>query len=214
MTVGLFGGTFDPIHLGHLDVVHAARLALNLEQVWLVPSRWPPHRAAPHVSAAHRFAMAALAIQQEHGVLVSDLEMDAAGPSYTVDTLSRFTQRYGQAHRPVFIIGADAFRDIGSWKAYPRVLDQCHFAVVSRPGLAVSELPALLPGLARRMCSAPCELPHRPGILLVDAPTGAVSSTAVRDAAAHGRSLGGLVPAGVGEYILRHGFYRGTPAVE
>jgi nicotinate-nucleotide adenylyltransferase len=208
MTLGLFGGTFDPIHFGHLDVVHAARLALNLEQVWLIPSRWPPHRAAPRVSAAHRFAMVALAIQQEHGVLVSDLEMDAAGPSYTVDTLARFTERYRPTERPVFIIGADAFRDIGSWKAYPRVLEQCHFAVVSRPGLSVSELPNLLPDLSSRMCHAPCEMPHRPGILLVDAPTAPVSSTAVRDAVAHGRSPGGLVPAGVGEYILRHGFYR------
>jgi nicotinate-nucleotide adenylyltransferase len=208
MTLGLFGGTFDPIHFGHLDVVHAARLALNLEQVWLVPSRWPPHRAAPHVSAPHRFAMVALAIQQEHGVLVSDLEMDAEGPSYTVDTLTRFAEKYRPAERPVFIIGADAFRDIGSWKAYPRVLDKCHFAVVSRPGLSVTELPNLLPDLAGRMYHAPCEMPQRPGILLVDAPTAPVSSTAVRDAAAHGRSLGELVPAGVGEYIVRHGFYR------
>jgi nicotinate-nucleotide adenylyltransferase len=152
--------------------------------------------------------MVALAIEQEQGVTVSDLEMEVAGPSYTVDTLDRFVARHPPQDIPVFIIGADAFRDIQAWKAYPAVLDRCHFAVVSRPGLPAADLKLALPDLAGRMCEVPCGTPSQPGILLVDAPTAAVSSTMVRDAVAHGRSLGGLVPANVEQYILRHGFYR------
>jgi nicotinate-nucleotide adenylyltransferase len=208
MKIGLFGGTFDPVHLGHLDVVHAARLALGLDRVWMMPSRTPPHRSLPGASAAHRFAMVALALQEEHDVIASDLEMDVAGPSYTIDTLDRFAARHPTSGPPFFVIGADAFRDIRMWKGYPQVLDRCHFAVVSRPGLAVPALRDVLPELAGRMHDAPCETPPQPSILLVDAPTAPVSSTAVREAAAQGRSLAGLVPSGVERYILRHGLYR------
>ena len=197
MTIGLLGGTFDPIHVGHLDVARAARSALGLDAVWLVPARTPPHRRPPHVSAAHRFAMAALAIQAEPGVLVSDLEMDADGPSFTTATLDRLEARGWDLRRFCFVIGADAFREIELWKDYPRLLDRCHFAVVSRRGIPATDLRRILPSLAARMveASASAEPPAgrsngasdvQASILLIDAPTSPVSSTDVRQAIANG----------------------------
>lgn len=208
MMVGLLGGTFDPIHVGHLDVARAARQVLKLDVVWLVPSRLPPHRGAPQASAAHRFAMAALAAQHEDGILVSDLEMDAPGPSYTTGTLDRLAARGWDLGTVCFITGADAFRDIAAWKGYPAVLDRCHFAVVSRPGVPAHTLGQALPELAARMIAAPCALPSQPSILLVDTPTSPVSSTDVRAAIAAGAPLDGLLPPGVADHISRHGLYR------
>ena len=208
MRTGLFGGTFDPVHLGHLDVAHAARIALGLDRVWMIPSHVPPHRTTTRVSAAHRFAMVALAVQDESDVIVSDLEMTATGPSYTADTLDRYAAGHPDTSNTFFVLGADAFRDIRIWRDFPRVLDRCHFAVVSRPGLPATALRSLLPDLAGRMLDAPCEIPAQPGILLVDAPTASVSSSSIRDAIREGRSLGGLVPASVERYITQHGLYR------
>src|SRR6187549_2314720 len=87
--IGLLGGTFDPVHCGHLDVARAAQQALGLDEVWLVPARVPPHRTTPQASAAHRFAMAALAVSDDPTLRASDVEMESGGPSYTIDTLER-----------------------------------------------------------------------------------------------------------------------------
>jgi len=214
MRLGLLGGTFDPIHRGHLDVAHAARRALSLDAVWLIPARVPPHRREPHASAAHRFAMASLAIQPEAGLLVSDLEMEAAGPSYTADTLDRLAARGLDVRSAFFILGADAFRDIAAWRDYPSVLDRCHFAVVSRPGLAAGELRGLLPALSHRMFDMPCDVPAEPSILLVDAPTAAVSSTDVRRAWSRGEVLEGMLPAAVAAHIARHQLYAADGSLE
>ena len=212
MRIGLFGGTFDPVHVGHLDVARAAREAARLDQVWLVPARLPPHRRLPFASAAHRFAMAALAAAGEERVLVSDLEMETPGPSYTAETLDRLAARGWDLRKVTFIIGTDAFRDISTWKDYPHVLDRCSFVVVSRPGLPASTLRRALPDLASRMIDAPADAP-RAGILLVDAPTSPVSSTDVRQAIWNGGSLDGLLPPAVAGHIARHGLYRepGSP---
>ena len=210
MKIGLLGGTLDPVHVGHLDVARVARAAAGLDVMWLVPARTPPHRHAPHASAAHRFAMAALAASSEPGLLVSDVEMDTEGPSYTSHTLSRLAARGHDLASFAFVLGADAFRDIRTWKDYPDVLDRCDFVVVSRPGLPARSLPALLPELAARMVVLPYDRPPRPGILLVDAPTSPVSSTDVRRAIREGMSLEGLVPAAVRTHIVRHGLYQGS----
>ena len=208
MADGYFGGTFDPIHIGHLDVAHAARVALGLERVWLVPARVPPHRATPQASAAHRFAMTALAIADSPGLSLSDLEQQDDDPSYTSATLDRLAGR-GVDTRTLFLItGADAFQDIGAWKDYPAILDRAHFVVVSRPGAAVEAVRRAMPGLAARFRETPCSIPSQPGIFLVDAPTAPVASTTIRRAAAAGDSLAGLVPEAVAEYIARQGLYR------
>ena len=118
-TVGIFGGTFDPIHVGHVDVANAARRALHLDRVLLMPANVPPHRAAPRASAPHRFAMAALAAASQEGLALLDLEMLSDEPSYTSATLDRLAARGLDARRVYLITGADAFRDIATWKDYP-----------------------------------------------------------------------------------------------
>jgi nicotinate-nucleotide adenylyltransferase len=211
MRVGYFGGTFDPIHRGHLDVAEAAHRALGLTHVYFIPADVPPHRQTPRASAAHRFAMVALAIAPTPAFLLSDLEMGSGGPSYTSVTLSRLAACGVDTRTCCLITGADAFQDIASWKDYPAILDRCHMAVVSRPAHPAPQLRDTLPSLASRMilagASGVTPLPESPGILLVDAPTAPVSSTGVRRCMAAGSPIHGLVPAAVEEYIQKHGLY-------
>ena len=213
MRRAFFGGTFDPVHRGHLDVAAAARRALGLDRLSFVPARVPPHRAVPRASAAHRFAMVALALQGQAGLTVSDIEMLAGGPSYTSATLDRLAASGIDTRTCVLVVGADAFLDIESWKAYPAFLDRCSFAVVSRPNQPVAGLRAAVPALASRMIDAGSEAnarPHlagNPAVFLVDAPTAPVSSTDIRRRVAEGASIHEFVPAAVAEYIHKHGLY-------
>ena len=205
--IGVLGGTFDPIHVGHLDVAEAARHALNLDRILVLPSRVPPHRQPPRASAAHRFAMAALAVAGRPGLVVSDLEMDSDRPSYTATTLDRLAARGMDISSLFFVTGADAFREIETWMDYPRILDRCHFVVVSRPGSSASSLRVALPSLADRMIETPGADPGRPGIFLIDAPTAPVSSTEVRRRVQTGMTIDGLVPAAVAAHIAAHRLY-------
>ena len=206
---GILGGTFDPIHNGHLGVAAAARDALGLPTVQLAPARVPPHRTGPVVSIYHRFAMVALAAAADASLVACDLGLDSTEPSYTGTLLDHFARAGHPASQMVFIIGADAFADIATWRYYPAILDRCHFAVVSRPGLGVTALPARLPDLTSRFAT-PSTLAEATGptrIFLIDAPTADVSSTQVRAAVRAGTSLDGLVPEAVERYVRRHGLY-------
>lgn len=206
MSIGLFGGTFDPIHVGHLDVALAALDALDLEEIWFIPAGHPPHRAQPGASAAHRFAMVALAISGRPQMRLSDIEMGLEGPSFTIDTLDRLDLRHPSfAGRWCLVTGADAFADIRTWRAWARLIDRCRFAVVSRPGHPVDNLPTILPELAPRMRKAPTEASA--DIVLIDAVTTDVSATALRAAFAGGGDLSALLPATVAEYAVRERLY-------
>ncbi len=217
--IGILGGTLDPIHFGHLDTALAAREALALDRVVIVPARIPPHRTGqPLASPFHRFAMASLAVNGVEGLSVSDIELSSPGPSYTADTLERLREAFGlQPSQLFFITGADAFADIETWKRYPDVLDLAEFVAVSRPGVPVSALRQQLPALKPRM-----RLPLRksdldaPGsstsIFLVDAPTSDVSSTDIRRRLHAGLTLNGLVPVAVEHHIRQHGLYATRPA--
>jgi len=207
MKLGLFGGTFDPVHCGHLDVARAAQRALHLDRVWLVPARVPPHRSSPHASAAHRFAMAAMAVAAEDALEVSDIEMDSPGPSYTVETLNQLDAMGISLSSVYLVTGADAFQDVPTWKGFPDLLDRCHFVVVSRPGAAATALRETLPALRDRMVDPEWRPGSRPGIFLVDVPTAAVSSTDVRRAISRGEPLRGLVPEAVAAHVARHRLY-------
>ena len=209
--LGWLGGTFDPIHDGHLDVARAARRALTLGEVHLVPARVPPHRAPPHASAEHRLAMVTLAAAMHDWLRVSTLELDSDNPAYTTDTLDRLAANGVDLRTLHVITGADAFAGILTWQRAMQLLDRCHFVVVSRPGHAAPDLRRALPALASRMIDTNgCVPPAQPSIFLVDAPTAPVSSTEVRARAATGHSLEGLVPPTVATYIERHGLYRGV----
>lgn len=205
--VGVFGGTFDPIHRGHIDIGCAAERALGLTELLVIPASVPPHRSEPQASAYHRFAMVALSVTGRAGWRASDLELRAGGPSYTAATLGELHARGYAPTELLFVLGADAFVDVGAWKEYPGILDRAHFAVVSRPGCSVSQLAARLPALAARMVRPPIEQASKPSIVLVDAPTADVSSTAVRDRCARGQSIAGMVEAAVQQYIEQHGLY-------
>jgi nicotinate-nucleotide adenylyltransferase len=197
---------FDPIHNGHLDVMAAAQAALELHETFLVPANVPPHRAAPMASSYHRFAMVALAIAGREECRATDIELREAGPSYTSDTLQRFRAQGVDPLDLFFIIGADAFLDIESWKNYPELLDLSHFAVISRSGISVDELPVRLPTLASRMRHQ-FTATSSALIFLIDAPTADVSSTAIRRARANGESIAGMVPHAVQQHIERHMLY-------
>ena len=209
---GLLGGTFDPIHFGHLDVAHAARHALQLDRVLLIPSRTPPHRHAPHASGADRLAMLRLALDGVREMDASTIELDASGPSYTSSTLDRLAASGTDTHTLCFIAGADAFAQIPTWHQYPDLLDRCHFAAVSRPGFPAEHLRTVLPRLAARMVSVRENQTYatssQASIFLVDAPTAPVSSTDVRARIARGTSIAGLVPDAVAAYIDAHRLYR------
>jgi len=210
--IGLLGGTFDPVHVGHIDVARAARRALALERVLLIPSRTPPHRHAPQAKGTDRLAMVRAAIEGEPGLEASTIELDAAGPSYTSATLDRFAAAGIDTRTLCFIAGADAFAEIPTWHDYPALLERCHFAAVSRPGQPVERLRGQLPRLASRMISVAenqtCPAPSRASIFLIDALTASVSSTDVRAYIARGASVKGLVPDAVAAYIDAHRLYQ------
>jgi nicotinate-nucleotide adenylyltransferase len=172
LRVGLLGGTLDPIHVGHLDAAEAARTALGLDGIVVIPSHDPPHRSTdPHASGFHRFAMASLAVDGRAGYRVSDMELRREGRSYTALTLRDWHAAGWRPSQLFFIIGADAFAEIASWYDYPSILDACQFALVSRPGTTLDEALARTPDLGARVGA---------NIHLVEARTAAVSSTEIR----------------------------------
>lgn len=214
---GILGGTLDPIHVGHIEAARAARQALGLTEVVVMPSRVPPHRQrGPSASPYHRFAMAALAVSDLDGVSVSDNELSAEGPSYTALTLERLATHGLDRLQLFFITGADAFAEIETWYRYPEVLDLAHFVVISRPGVPVASLAGRLPALRARLRPAarPADGPETPAVFLVDAPTPDVSSTDIRRRLRAGQSITGLVPRQVETHILRHGLYVDQPTAD
>jgi nicotinate-nucleotide adenylyltransferase len=210
---GILGGTFDPVHEGHVAAAHAACRALSLDRVLLTPSHLPPHRPTqPRASAFHRFAMVALATADDPRLVASDVELELPGPSFTAVTLRHLASRGCRASQLFFIIGTDAFAEIASWHDYPAVLDLAHFVVIARPGQSFDVLSRRLPTLASRMREATgTPPPDRPGdgcaIWLVNMATPDVSSTEVRRRAAAGESLAGLVAPPVEAHIRKHRLY-------
>jgi len=222
--IGILGGTLDPVHLGHIDAAVAAREALRLDRVIVIPAHVPPHRSRPATSPFHRFAMAALAVNGVDGLSASDAELLAPGPSFTADTLLHFGKAHSlSASQIFFIAGADAFAEIETWNRYPEVLDLANFIVVARPGMTLLRLRQGLPLLKERMRLPTAAARHlrvdaaaraetdrtqaQTWIFLVDAPTPDVSSTDIRRRVREGRSISGLVPVPVEHHIRQHALY-------
>jgi len=212
--VGIMGGTFDPIHSGHLEAASAAESALKLTSLLVIPSNVPPHRPPPLASSYHRFAMVSLAVAGHSAWNASDLELRDSARSVTSATLQKLHALGYAPAELFFIIGADAFAEIMSWVDYPAILGYAHFAVVARPGHPIADVPQRLPALASRMVRPPLESSRRdPLIVLLDAPTSDVSSTAIRERRAKGESVSGLVPDLVRQHIEQHELYS-SPAAQ
>jgi nicotinate-nucleotide adenylyltransferase len=197
--IGLLGGTFDPIHVGHLDAAEAARRALALDEILVIPAHDPPHRDdEPHASSFHRFAMICLAIEDRPGYRACDIELRRQGPSYTALTLRDLHAAGWQASQLYFILGADAFAEIATWYEYPAILESCRFAVVGRPGMSLEAALARTPELRGRVGDS---------IHLVEAATAAVSSSQIRARLVAGQPVNGLVPPAVAHHIVTHKLY-------
>ena len=219
LRLGVLGGTLDPVHVGHVAAAHAAARALLLDAVWLMPSHVPAHKAAPHASPWHRFAMSALAAAEDNLLMASDLELARPGPTYPWDTLQALASEGFAASQIFFITGADAFAGIETWHRFPEVLDAGHFVVVTRPGHALPPDVLALPDVARRLrpvvgtaAGAPGFSTDSPAIWPIEADTPDVCSTDIRQRILTGKEAGTDVPASVAAHIRRHGLYTHPPA--
>jgi len=213
--IAMLGGTFDPVHYGHLRFADAVRRALGLSEVRLVPAGDPPHRGSPLAAAADRLAMLRLAVSEFPGLVVDDRELRRGGKSYTVDTLAGLRRDYPD--RPLLLLlGADAFRCLPSWHRWRELFDLAHLVVVERPGVDLeAALPAPLPAILReRVVAEPAILFSRPAGAILRQPIAPldVSATAIREHIAEGEGGAemnrGLLPPSVLAYIDLHHLYR------
>ena len=208
--LGILGGTFDPIHFGHLDAADAARRALQLDRVLLIPSFDPPHRPAdPMASGFHRFGLVALAIQGYDALSASDMELTRTGRSYTADTLRAVAHEGWRPSQIFFILGSDAFAEIATWREYPAVLDTANFVVIARPGTTLDDAVERTSALRGRLRSPGQETSGASGtsIFLVEARTHVVSSSTIRARLAARQPIDDLVPAAVARHIAAHHLY-------
>jgi nicotinate-nucleotide adenylyltransferase len=193
--VGLMGGTFDPVHIGHLAVAEEAREALGLERILFMPAGTPPHKPAGEVTATHhRVAMVALAIEDNAAFELSRIEVDRAGPSYTVDTVERLAE---EADVTV-ILSAETFRELPTWHEPERLFAAASVAVVPREGYPSPDpdwLSAMFPGREGR-------------VRYLEGPRLGLSSTDIRTRVASGRSIRYLVPPAVAAYIAANALYK------
>ena len=209
--LGILGGTFDPIHVGHLDAADAASAALALNEVVLIPAHDQPLRVSePRATVYQRFALAALAIEDRPDWHISDMELVRQGRSYTEETLRTLHDSGWRASQLFFILGTDAFAGIAAWHGYPGVLDLAHFVVIARPGVAIDEAARRVPELCSRTSPPPERGESLDGptqIFLVHAHTRDVSSTMIRERLASGLPIDDLVPARVARHIQKHHLY-------
>lgn len=223
--IALFGGSFDPIHNGHIAVARAADRRFNFDEIHFIPSGRPPHKFRPHLAPfAHRFAMVALGCS-EHPHFVPSLaeageDFSAHQISYSIDTVRHFKhahQHYGD--RLYFLIGADAFLEIPTWKEYESLLSLCDFIVAARPGFHLEALQLVIPPELfgrpnpRHRDSAAHDAQvvahlRRTSVYLLDAVSSEVSATEVRRRVHRGQSIHGLVSPRVEEYIGKQALYR------
>ena len=209
--LGVLGGTFDPIHYGHLRAGEAAATALTLDEIRVIPLRDPPHRALdPRASAFHRFALCALAIEGKPTWRMSDAEVTRTGLSYTAHTLHALHAEGWKPSQIFVILGSDAFAEIATWYDFPAVLTSANYAVVARPG---TTLKAAWDRFDPAGVQDPSLSGGATGFFRVETKTPDVSSTDIRGRLAAGLSIDDLVPPPVARYILNHRLYESSAAV-
>lgn len=216
MRLGVYGGTFDPIHDGHLAVADRLDARFRFDRLLFVPASSPPHKRGREIAhPAHRVAMIALATEARATWSISTIEIDCKPPHYSVDTVARLNELHPESAPLYFVIGADSFADLPLWHDYLRLVESCHIIVTARPGHRLDA--AHLPDAARRKVvdlrgTPPDEAPaHAAGegtkIYLTDDAFVDVSATSVRERAREGGSLEGMVPGPVAGYITKQELY-------
>ncbi len=213
MRLGILGGTFDPIHLGHLRVAEEIGEELELEKIYLIPAAVPPHKdTRPITSFHHRLAMTQLAAEESPLLEALDLEGRRQGLSYSIETLREFHQIFKPSPILFFILGMDAFLEIKTWKEYERLFDYANFVVIKRPGSQSEELESFLLSLDVGFGKGEGEdtFVHPSGNLLIykEATLMDISSTQIRALVAAGKTIRFLVPESVRSYIMEKGLYR------
>jgi len=229
MNIGLFGGTFDPVHRGHIALAKAAMERCKLHRVYLVPANIPPHKQKqPLTPFAHRFAMLALATATEKAFVPSMLEAPEEGvtpirkdrpekPNYTIDTVRRLKQSLKASDKLFLLIGMDAFADIAKWREAEALFCECEFIVAGRPGYFLADVANALPESLRPRAelTRPFQKQAATGDLVLPGVTihllgdlcQPAAATAIREAAAAGKPLGRFLDAPVAEYIRKMGLY-------
>lgn len=213
--IGIFGGTFDPIHFGHLRPALELAQALSLAEVRFVPARVPPHRGAPVASPEQRLQMVRLALEGVEGFRVDERELRRDGPSYMVDTLASLRQELPES-RLCLLVGMDAFLGLPGWHEWRRLLELAHIAVAHRPGWAPPAEGPLAELLAQRRTGEPRNLGLQPAGLVVLQPVTQleISSTAIRAMIGEGHSPRFLMPEAVSRWIEAEGLYVRTEAAD
>lgn len=219
MRLGLLGGSFDPVHNGHLSIAQQTREALGLDQILFIPTSHPPHK--PHDSLApvhHRYEMVRLAIASAPSLVISDVEIRRPGKSYSIDTIRLLQQEYGAHTQLFFLIGLDAFLEFPSWRDPLTLLQLCSFVVLSRPGLSfrsVSTISLLPPIPASSLTDldegriSRIEVPlGKQQMTCLRLPPCAVSASDIRVRIRQGLPVANLLPPLVESYILRHHLYQ------
>lgn len=198
MRLGLFGGTFDPVHLGHLILAEQCREALGLDRLWFVVTAMPPHKSGDRTPVSHRLEMARVAVAGHAAFEVSEIEAWRPGPHYSVETLAE-VQRQRPDDELFFLIGADSLVDLPTWRQPDGIARMATVVVVNRPGVDRNPAdPSVLPDLG----------PGTRPLRAVTVPPIGISSTDLRRRLAEGRSVRYMVPRGVEAYIEAHGLYR------
>lgn len=200
LNIGLMGGTFDPIHMGHLVTAEEARQQFDLDYVVFVPAGIPPHKDKEAISLPeHRYLMTSLAVMSNPSFFVSRIEIDQEAPTYTIDTVRHFSCGKEPTPEIFFITGADAILEIFTWKDYEELLRLCTFIAVSRPGYSLDHFHETL----NRTCP---DMKHK--VHLLEIPALAVSSTFIRERVALSKTIKYLTPEPVEQYIKKFGLYR------
>jgi nicotinate-nucleotide adenylyltransferase len=224
MKLALFGGTFDPVHRGHLAVARAAATKFDLQLVHFVPATLPPHKSNRVLTDFHhRFAMLALATAEEERFVPSLMEAGASEPNYSIQTVRRLKSTLKKSDKLFFIIGIDAFMEVSTWKQPVQLLGECDFIVVSRPGYSLADAAEALPEALRPSADALQTLRKRPSAETISLPSTTIrllsgvaekiSSTEVRAAAAKSlKQLRHYVPETVARYIKKERLYASPSA--
>lgn len=195
--IGIIGGTFNPIHLGHLMIAEVACESFNLEKVIFVPARIPPHKQYDVIDSHHRYAMTAAAVSDNPNFEISDVEMRREGPSYTVDTIQYFKKLYGPTVEFYFIAGTDTIRALPTWKFIDELIDEVHFIGATRPD-GSSAIDSILDELGAKA---------REKIHVMEVPEMKLSATYLRERLRSGKTVRYMLPKCVVDYIEENHIY-------